>query len=307
MDASINAKINATNLNGISELKVMAKKDAKNALPQVARQFEAIFIQSMIKSMRKANEFISESNPFKSNQEDMFQDMMDTQMAIDLANKRGIGLAETLIKQMEKYVPQNSDDKQSAMNTANIEHNRQLLPNNRTSEPNSSQKSKPGIFDSVDDFVSSLWPHAKNAASQIGLDPKLLLAQAALETGWGKYVLTDEQGESSNNLFNIKANKDWVNSKVSAETLEFLGGIPRKVNANFKSYDSLVASFNDYISLIKNNDRYHQALASVDKPHEYINNLHQAGYATDPNYAKKIMSIYFGGELNNAIEALETN
>ena len=154
---------------------------------------------------------------------------------------------------------------------------------------------------SIDEFVKSIWPYARVASTALGLKPELLIAQVALETGWGQFVAKDEDGTSSNNLFNIKSNS--TDASVTITTTEYLDKSPVKVAASFKKYSSVDESFKDYISLI-NGDRYKVALANVHDPERYVNALHQAGYATDPNYANKVLSIYHGEELKRALEKM---
>lgn len=156
---------------------------------------------------------------------------------------------------------------------------------------------------SVEEFVRCLWPYAKAAAGKIGLDPRVLLAQVALETGWGKSITSDANGSSSNNLFNIKAKKKNKDS-VLVTTTEYQGNLPIKTTAAFKKYGSLQASFDDYLSLLTTNNRYEQTLANTSNPERYINELHKAGYATDPKYASKILAIYNGEELTNAVNQI---
>lgn len=155
----------------------------------------------------------------------------------------------------------------------------------------------------VDDFVTSIWPYAKQASQLIGVDPKVLVAQAALETGWGKMIANDVDGSSSHNLFNIKATPEQVDS-IAVNTTEYIANMPIKITATFKKYASVEHSFNDYVSLISGNDRYKQALANARDPERYINLLQEAGYATDPNYSRKILSIYQGDELQRALQHL---
>lgn len=131
------------------------------------------------------------------------------------------------------------------------------------------------------------------------------MAQAALETGWGKFVTKDADGTSSNNLFNIKSGNSKEFDSVNVKTTEYIADTPIKINASFRKYPSVEQSFNDYISLIKGNDRYQNALASAANPELFVNELHKAGYATDPNYSTKILSIYHGDELNQAIQRCE--
>lgn len=141
-------------------------------------------------------------------------------------------------------------------------------------------------------FFNELMPHARQAAQSLGVDAKLLLAQAALETGWGQAMVKNGGGENSYNLFNIKADKAWQGKEAKALTLEFDGGVAKKQMAGFRAYDSYQDSFNDYVDFIKSNPRYEQALKNAENPARYIQSLQKAGYATDPKYAEKVMSIY---------------
>lgn len=156
---------------------------------------------------------------------------------------------------------------------------------------------------SVDEFVTALWPYAKIAATAIGLDPKLLIAQAALETGWGKFITKKTDGISSHNVFNIKSNPNHADHAVSIKTTEYIANTPVNLMASFKTYSSIADSFNDYVTLIQG-VRYASAIANAPNPKRYVEALHEAGYATDPNYAPKILAIYEGVELDNAFERL---
>ncbi|BBL60097.1 flagellar assembly peptidoglycan hydrolase FlgJ [Methylomonas koyamae] len=153
---------------------------------------------------------------------------------------------------------------------------------------------------SKEEFISQLRPHALEAAQALGVDPNLLLAQAALETGWGQAVIKNGHGENSFNLFNIKADKSWQGKQAKALTLEFDGSSARKEMAGFRAYGSYKQSFDDYVNFIKNNPRYSEALKKAGNAGQYIRELQQAGYATDPRYADKVMSIYHN---QNAAEA----
>jgi peptidoglycan hydrolase FlgJ len=141
-------------------------------------------------------------------------------------------------------------------------------------------------------FMSQLLPHAQEAADALGVDANVLLAQAALETGWGKSVIKNGQGESSFNLFNIKADKSWQGKQASVSTVEYDGNVARKEMAGFRSYESYKQSFDDYVNFIKTNPRYSEALKKAGNPTLYVRELQKAGYATDPRYAEKIMRIY---------------
>ena len=148
-----------------------------------------------------------------------------------------------------------------------------------------------GSFASADDFMATMLPMAQEAAARIGVDPKILVAQAALETGWGKSVMRAEDGTSSHNLFGIKASSNWKGEQARAITSEFRNGQMVKETAQFRSYDSYADSFHDLVSLLQNNDRYQGVVDAADNPEQFVKELQKAGYATDPNYASKIAAI----------------
>ena len=145
-------------------------------------------------------------------------------------------------------------------------------------------------FDSPESFVASMKPYAEKAARALGIDSSLLLAQAALETGWGQKVVNNAAG-SSNNLFNIKADRSWSGERVATQTLEYHQGVPVKEKAAFRSYQNYEESFNDYVRFLNQNPRYTTALRHGGNNEEFIRGIHQAGYATDPNYADKVLSV----------------
>ncbi|KTD67955.1 muramidase, peptidoglycan hydrolase FlgJ [Legionella steelei] len=289
--------IATSDFNALNELKVQAQNNAKEALPEAAKQFEGIFLQSMLKSMRMGQHFLEESSPFRGKDRETFQDMLDAQYASTIANSKSVGLADMLAKQMEHNLPTIEQPEKSTTD-------KPVNSNSISTMPVKEEKQdKPTT--TIDEFVKSIWPQAKQAASAIGLDPKILMAQAALETGWGKFVTKDIDGTSSNNLFNIKSGDSKEFDSVNVKTTEYIADTPIKMNASFRKYPSVEQSFNDYISLIKDNERYQTALASTSNPELYVNELHKAGYATDPNYGTKILSIYRGEELNQAIQRCE--
>ncbi|WP_347363552.1 flagellar assembly peptidoglycan hydrolase FlgJ [Vibrio vulnificus] len=145
-------------------------------------------------------------------------------------------------------------------------------------------------FDSPESFITSMRPYAERAAKSLGVEPSLLLAQAALETGWGQKVVKNARG-SSNNLFNIKADRSWAGDKVTTQTLEFHDNTPVKETAAFRSYDSFADSFNDYVAFLNNNPRYQTALQHNGDSESFIRGIHRAGYATDPEYADKVLKV----------------
>ncbi|WP_336355156.1 flagellar assembly peptidoglycan hydrolase FlgJ [Pseudomonas granadensis] len=146
-------------------------------------------------------------------------------------------------------------------------------------------------FSSADEFVNTMLPMAKEAADRIGVDPRYLVAQAALETGWGKSVMRAQDGSSSHNLFGIKASSNWKGDSARAITSEFRNGAMVKETAEFRSYASYKDSFHDLVTLLQSNNRYQEVLKSADNPEQFVRELQKAGYATDPNYANKISQI----------------
>jgi flagellar protein FlgJ len=155
-------------------------------------------------------------------------------------------------------------------------------------------------------FVQFLWPKAKQAASMIGVDPKILIAQIALETGWGKFITRDPDGSTSNNLFNIKSGTDKESNSITVKTSEYDNNEKILVSGSFRTYPSVEHSFNDYVSLITKSDRYQSALSQAQSPENFVRELQKAGYATDPNYGSKILAIYYSEELNKALNLSET-
>ena len=146
-------------------------------------------------------------------------------------------------------------------------------------------------FGNADQFVATMLPLAKEAAARIGVDPVMLVAQAALETGWGKSIMRSQDGSSSHNLFGIKAMGSWKGAEARAITSEFRDGKMVKETADFRSYDSYADSFHDLVSLLQNNSRYKEVVNSADNPEQFVKELQKAGYATDPDYASKISQI----------------
>lgn len=146
-------------------------------------------------------------------------------------------------------------------------------------------------FSSPQEFVATMLPMAEAAAEKIGVDPRYLVAQAALETGWGKSIIRTRDGDSSHNLFGIKSHGSWEGESARVLTTEYKGGKAVKEAASFRAYDSYAQSFDDYVSFLQNNGRYEKALNVTENPERFVKELQQAGYATDPNYARKISQI----------------
>ena len=271
----------------LSSLKSGAKARDPDALKAVAKQFESLFTQMLLKSMREANKSFGDST-FGSEQTEFYQGMFDDQLAMHLSQGKGLGLADMLVKQLSQtgqVAPAKEGDGRQATGDS---QSSQLTGSKATSSPTTSHQP---LATSKDDFIRSMWPHAQKAASEIGVDPHALLAQAALETGWGKAVPGNAAGESSNNLFGIKAGSQWPGATVKVPTLEFEDGVAVRKVDTFRSYDSAADSFRDYARLIRDNPRYEDAVGSGQNVATFASALQQGGYATDPDYARKIVAI----------------
>ncbi len=161
-------------------------------------------------------------------------------------------------------------------------------------------------FGSKDEFIAAMLPMAEKAADKIGVDPRYLVAQAALETGWGKSIIRQQDGSSSHNLFGIKTHNSWDGESARVLTTEFKGGKAVKEAASFRAYESYAHSFEDYVSFLQGNGRYEKALAVTDKPEQFARELQKAGYATDPQYARKIAQIARQMQTYQTVAAVST-
>jgi len=265
-----------------------------------------------------------------NDQSKFYNDMYDQQLAVHLAGKPGIGLADLIVKQMRKEEPEDKQEKlqtedflnrSSSADKGSIQHTHagdapaaakpvppvseyqdgavtiSSYPHdtsklNQDITPITAKGESAGPITTTEQFVRQLQPYAEQAAKELGVEPKAILAQAALESGWGRSLIKTRDGESSFNVFNIKADKSWQGQQAKVSTLEFDHGVAQKVNAGFRTYGSFKESFNDYVDFIKSNPRYQQALKQAGNTQRYMHELQQAGYATDPRYAEKVMSIY---------------
>jgi flagellar protein FlgJ len=208
--------------------------------------------------------------------------MFDDQMAVQLSKGKGLGLADMLIRQLTQAPAARLETAGRGLELGKSGSASLLQPPASSHQPISTSKA---------DFVRTFLPHAEAAARELGVDPQALLAQAALETGWGKSVPCNANGECSFNLFGIKATGRWNGESVSVPTIEFEEGIAVRKAERFRAYSSAADSFRDYASLIRNNPRYENALGTGNDVASFASALQQGGYATDPNYAAKIVAV----------------
>lgn len=247
-------------------------------------------MQMMLKSMRDAS---MGDGLMDSEQTDFYQGMFDQQISLTLSQGRGLGLADRLIKQLGGDLSDSNKERQPGV-TNSLSPFPAMLPfsNPPIVSPQVSNNGNPEpLFASPTEFVKSLWPLAQHTGKVLGVAPQAILAQAALETGWGQAVMQRPDGRSTHNLFGIKADSRWQGEKVVMSTLEYTYGKAAKRNELFRSYDSYAASFSDYANFLRSNPRYSQALLSGSNPQMFTAALHVAGYATDPNYNVKINNI----------------
>lgn len=294
----------------------------KQALYTAAEQFESLLNQFWVKAMRESNDSICPDSPLKSKESDMFQSMLDEQMITSLAktnagNKSSI--TTLIVKQFARAMGDDGkaiiaeiEGNKGASNQANTSNNLpertvftgrtldDLVLNNTQSFSNRSNnmsakvlsyavnkvtEAKDCCFDSPKDFVDKMMPIAKSIASKFGLNPIVIVGQAALETGWGKHIM------SGNNMFGIKAGSSWDGNTNAVASDEYINGNKTSLVSLFRSYDSIESSVKDYISLILGNERYSKAVEVNSDPDQYFEEIQKAGYATDPNYASKLKSI----------------
>ncbi len=320
-------KANFFDLTQLDTLRQGAQKDEKGSLTEVARQFESLFVKTWLKTMRDANAVFEAGEPFNSNSTRFYQDMADDQMALELSSSGALGLADLMVQQLQ---PDGSHYRPASVLAADPLAQRQAVALAQGALPPEhipQVAADPGLelahrprrqtIASADDgqqatavaatptakrpalpldgtpaaFVEALRPHAERIARQLKVPAAVLIAQAALETGWGQKVLADGNGGSSHNLFNIKADQRWQGERTQVTALEFEQGVAVKRRSAFRVYDSLAQSFDDFKNFLENSTRYADALRQSDDPAKFLQGLQQAGYATDPLYAKKILAV----------------
>ena len=303
---------------GLAELRHQAREDQAGATAKVARQFESLFVQMMVKQMRQAS---FGGGIFDSDRTRFYQDMYDQQLAVHLSEQGGIGLSEVMTRQLggksEKppvvlggLEPYWRSPVASALRAAvTAKSDETEAPSQTQAQAQTVETTVPKItdIDTPERFVEELWASAEAAASELGLPAEALLAQAALETGWGRHVMSGADGGSSHNLFGIKADQRWQGGSVRQETLEFESGLAVRRREQFRSYDSFEQSFQDYVAFVKGSPRYEEAVSKAGEPESYFKALQDAGYATDPAYADKILRVMQGAEMSAALSAFKAS
>ncbi|WP_317204405.1 flagellar assembly peptidoglycan hydrolase FlgJ [Janthinobacterium sp.] len=289
----------AFDIKGMNDLRQSAKANDPAALKTAATQFEALFLNMMMKSMRDAT---PQDGVMDSQQSKMYTSMLDQQTSQNLA-KRGTGLADVLIRQLSQVgsaaalAADGADaSPRSSSMAAALEAFRQQQGAAAPLAPaaaKSAAASAAGAAQAphVRAFQDKLGVHAEEASRATGIPAKFMLGQAALESGWGKREIKGRDGVASNNLFGIKAGPEWKGKVAEAVTTEYVNGVPKTRTEKFRAYDSYADSFKDYAKLLSSNKRYEKVLATAGDASSFAQGLQRAGYATDPNYAAKLTRI----------------
>ena len=285
----------------LAALKQAAAKNSPQALRAAAKQFESLFVSMVLKSMQKAN---FKDPLFGSSQGNLYQQMYDDQIAAEISKGKGLGLADMLVQQLRREQPGAAASSAaskpgnlaapaatSGSATAGTPMGTGTAPAaSAATAPLTGQTACPASAQQVS-FARALWPDAEQAASQLGVSPVTLLAQAALETNWGRSLPQNASGGTSNNLFGIKATPGWSGPAAQSSTQEYSGGIATTVKAQFRSYGSASQCFQDYVSLLRGDPRYAAALGTGSDTLAFGSALQQGGYATDPAYASKLDAV----------------
>jgi len=296
---------------GLANLKAEAAKQSPEATREAARQFEALFVQMMLKSMRSASAVLGEER------DTTYEEMFDQQISVEMTRDRGIGIAEMLVRQLATTAPDNDAADEPTFDLDAVRFSGPVV-----SAPAISASTSPDTIASPpvielapqrddwrpanrQEFIRDIWPLAERAAADLDIDPRVLVAQAALETGWGQKLIRDGSGISGNNLFGIKADSRWDGERVTVNTLEYEDGLPMRTRDEFRAYPGLREGFDDYVNFLKGNSRYDSATRGGLTPEEYAGSLQDAGYATDPEYAEKIKGIVDGFRLNDLVSKLQ--
>ncbi|MDJ0739295.1 MAG: flagellar assembly peptidoglycan hydrolase FlgJ [Gammaproteobacteria bacterium] len=278
-----------TDFSGLAAMRARARDDQDAALDEVARQFESLFLQMTLKSMRDAS---FGGGLLDSKQSEFYREMYDKQIAMTMTEGQGIGLADVIKRQLGGAVapPYQGLQPQEYLGMP-IVARPAVAAGAERAEQTPSTAADLAFDGDPETFLEQLWPAAEQAAAELGLAPEALLAQAALETGWGRHVMRQRGGDSSHNLFGIKADRRWHGDRVPASTLEYRDGVALNTRADFRAYESFEHSLADYVEFVQRNPRYREALGKTDDPAAYFDALQRAGYATDPAYADKIQRI----------------
>ena len=299
-----------------SRLRLLAGNGDETVNDEVLQQFEALFLQQMLKSMRTAS---LSDGMFQSEQTEFYRDMYDQQIAADLAQKEVLGISQLINRQLGGVDPAQQSADSSDLSKKDITEIQKIesatlsdsdvgmqlqginslvqkfvsdISHDKQTSVNEANSVRPLAFkpETPDQFVDYAYEFSQQPAKELGVDAEVIIAIAALETGWGKHLPTDNGG-SSNNYFGIKADNRWAGENVTSQTLEFEENTFNELKQSFRAYENMKESFNDFANFILNNERYSQALEFAHDTKRFLQEIQNAGYATDPKYADKILNV----------------
>lgn len=274
----------AASAQSLDKLRAQARQSPDQALKAAAQQFEAVFMNMMLKSMRDAT---PQDGMFDNEQTKMFTGMLDQQLVQNMSS-RGVGLADMMVRQLSRSVGTDAAQMpQGAPGAIQANHGRAYGENLAVLDKSSPSPQTP----LQQDFVRQLTPYAIQASRETGVPAQLILGQAALESGWGRREIRLPDGGNSYNLFGIKASGNWNGKVAEVMTTEYHDGVPSKQVERFRAYDSYAEAFRDYANLLRNNPRYAQVVQEGQGGAEAAYALQRAGYATDPDYADKLVRV----------------
>ena len=285
----------------LAKIKTDLRKDDPEALKATARQFEAVFLQMVLKSMRAAT---PQTGPFDSDQTRFYQELLDSQLAQAMAAKGGTGLAAVIERQLSRAAAPQALSGEEGFPLApplrsmpfNVPRAYPLPDGGKPPPaiPLEGSPVRPSLIEGAASavppaptFLAGVWPHAVAASRTTGIPAQFLVGHAALESGWGKFEPRFADGRPSHNLFGIKAGASWTGAVVEASTTEYVNGIPEKRIERFRAYGSHAEAFQDYAQLLAQSPRYAAVVGSRDAA-SFAQGLQRAGYATDPAYASKL-------------------
>ena len=281
----------AASTQGLDQLRAQAKQSPNQALKGVAQQFEAVFLNMMLKSMRDAT---PQDGMFDSEQTKMFTGMLDQQLAQTMST-RGVGLADIIAKQLGSSANPTETPAAAAKSSPNL-----LINSPLPSAPlKPTMNAVPSAYNETfqQGFVQRMTPYALQASLESGVPAQLIMGQAALESGWGQRLIRKADGSNSFNLFGIKASSNWKGEVAEVSTTEYVHGKPQKQIAKFRAYGSYAEAFSDDASFLGNNPRYAPVVKGGQDSAVAAHALQRAGYATDPHYADKLVKVM--GRINS--------
>jgi flagellar protein FlgJ len=277
-----------SDLNALSALKT--NTDSPQTLHAVAQQVDALFLQMMLKSMRDAS---SDFGDPESNEMGMYQDLFDKQVSLSMSQHQDLGLGAMLMRQQNATAATPATPVATGAPAA-------AAPSAGAAAPTAAAAAE---ATSPSQFVAAVLPAIRTAASALGVNPLGMLAQAALESGWGRRMPRTANGASSLNVFGIKADDAWAGARATAQTVEFSDGVATPRRTAFRAYGSIAQSVGDFAKLVGTSPRYRDAIAAGADPQAYAQGIGKSGYATDPEYASKLTAMLQSSTFRQAIAA----